>query len=113
MSMYANYLLEKTNDKILETDKGFLTYRYLPDKNAVYIVDIYVMPDFRRDNVASTMADMVVDEARQKGFTKLIGSVVPSAKNSTASLRVLLGYGMRLESSTTDFIVFEKEISNG
>ena len=33
MSLYAEYLREKTNDKIMETDEGFLTYRFYYDQN--------------------------------------------------------------------------------
>lgn len=108
-SMYARYLLEKTQDLILETDKGFATYRYV-DPKTVYIIDIYVLPDFRNTNVASAMADSIVEEGRKKGCTNLLGSIVPSNKNSVASFKVLLAYGMSLESSSTDFILFKKEI---
>lgn len=114
MSMYANYLREKTSDKIIETDKGFATYRFLEDKTGnkcVYIVDIYVLPNHRKFDIASTIADNIVDEARIMGCVKLLGSVVPSNKGSTASLKVLLAYGMTLESSTNDFILFQKDIS--
>lgn len=110
MSLYAKYVLEKTDDGIIETDKGFATYRFLEPEKAVYIVDLYILPDFRKTGEASAIADSIVDMARAKGFTKLLGSIVPSNKNSTASLKVLLGYGMALKSSTNDFIVFEKEI---
>lgn len=110
MSMYAKYIKEKTTDNILETDKGFATYRYLDNNKTVYIIDIYVLPDFRKTNVASTIADDIVKEAKVLGCTNLLGSVVPSNKSSTASLRVLLAYGMTLESSTNDFIIFKKDI---
>lgn len=109
MSMHAEYLRERTHDQILETEEGFATYRYI-DEKTVYIIDLYVRPDFRKTNKASLMADSIVLEAKEKGCTKLLGSVVPSTKNSTISLKVLLGYGMSLQSSTNDFIVFQKEI---
>jgi GNAT superfamily N-acetyltransferase len=108
--MYGRYLIEKTNDHILETDKGFATYRYLDENKTVYIVDLFVLPDFRKEHVASTIADQIVELARHVGCTKLLGSVVPSNKNSTDSVRVLLAYGMSLKSSSNDFLVFEKEI---
>ena len=79
-------------------------------KKTVYIVDLYILPDFRREHVASFLADSIVEEAKLKGCNKLLGSVVPSNKNSTTSLKVLLGYGMVLESSSNDFIVFRKDI---
>ena len=109
MSLYAEYLKEKTSDQIIENEKGFITYRYV-DEKTVYIIDLFILPDFRRDHVASLLADSIVEEAKKKGCTKLLGSVVPSNKNSNTSLKVLLGYGMVLESSSNDFIVFKKEI---
>lgn len=110
MSMYAEYVKEKTFDSILETPNGFATYRYMLEQKAVYIVDIYVLPEFRKSKVASQIADAIVEEAKKKNCTKLLGSVVPSNKNSTVSLHVLLGYGMILESAAADFIVFRKDI---
>lgn len=108
-SMYAQYLKEKTNDQILETEEGFATYRFLNEKQ-VYIVDLYVHPDFRKTKVASAMADVIVEAAKLRGCTELLGTVVPSTKNSTDSLRVLLGYGMRLDSSAENLIIFKKDI---
>jgi GNAT superfamily N-acetyltransferase len=110
VSLYAKYLTERTNDRILETGHGFATYRILPDQKAVYIVDIFVDADFRKAGTASQMADEIAKIAKKEGFTKMLGSVVPSTKGSTDSLRVLLAYGMRLQSSANDFIIFEKEI---
>lgn len=110
MSLYAEYLLERTSDKILEMDFGFATYRHIPDQKVTYIIDIYVKPDHRRQNFAALMADQISQEAKDIGHTKIIGTVVPSSKGSTASLRVLLGYGMKLQSSGHDVIIFEKEL---
>ena len=110
MSFYADYLKERTEDRIIETKVGFATYRFPADGKTVYIIDIYVAPDHRKQGVASSIADQVVAIAKQRGCTRLLGTVVPSNKGSTASLKVLLGYGMWLQSSTADLIVFEKDI---
>lgn len=109
MSLFAKYLKEKTNDLIVETDDYFLTYRYV-DEKTVYIVDLFVLPQLRESGIASTIADNIVEEARKKGCTKLLGSVVPSNKNATTSLKVLLAYGMTLDSSSQDFILFKKDL---
>jgi predicted GNAT family acetyltransferase len=109
MSYYADYVHERTNDSVLETEKGFATYRFL-DQKTVYIVDIFVAPKHRKQHAASDLADDVVKIAKDRGCTKLLGSVVPSTKGSTRSLCVLLGYGMTLDSSTNDLILFSKEI---
>lgn len=110
MSFYADYVREKTSDEVFETEIGFATYRFLPETQQVYIVDIYIVPEHRKSGRASAIADTIVEIAKKRGCTELLGSVVPSNKGSTASLRVLLGYGMSLKSSAIDFIVFSKEI---
>lgn len=109
MSLFADYLKEKTNDQIIESEIGFATYRYL-DKESVYIVDLYVKPAYRQQKAASSIADIIVELAKKKGCKKLLGSVVPSTKGSTESVKVLLAYGMSLDSSVNDFITFKKDI---
>ncbi len=109
MSLYAEYLKERTNDEIIEIDDGFCTYRYI-DALTVYIVDIYIKPEARQFGHASKLADVVAEIARKKGCKCMVGTVQPSAKGSTISLQVLLGYGMSLVSSTADGIVMRKEI---
>ncbi len=109
MSLFADYLAEFSDKNVIETPQGFATYTF-PDKETVYIEDIYVAPSFRKSKKASEMADQIVCIARERGCSKLLGSVIPTAKNSTASLKVLLGYGMVLHSSTTNFVLFKKDI---
>ncbi len=109
MSLYADYLKERTTDEIIEVDEGFCTFRYL-DACTVYIVDIYVKPEARKYGHASKLADVVTEIAKKRGCTSMVGTVQPSAKGSTISLQVLLGYGMSLVSSTADGIVMRKEI---
>lgn len=107
--MYRKYIAERTDKSMIETDKGFIIYSF-PDSNTVYIEDIYTEPDYRKSHVASELADQVISIAKTKGCTKVLGSVVPSAKNSTTSLKVLLAYGMELNSSSNNFILFSREI---
>lgn len=109
-SLYAQYILERTNDRILETPSGYATYRYLPDGQSVYIVDIFTLPEDRKRGDAAALADSIACEAKARGCTEMIGTVVPSTKGSTTSLKVLLGYGFTLHSASNDVIVFKKEI---
>lgn len=109
-SLYAQYIHEKTRDKISEWRNGFLVYQILNDGKTLYIKDIYVVPDERRSGIAAGMADSVVDHAKAMGAVELLGTVVPSSKNSTDSLRVLLAYGMSLQSSSQDLVVLRKDI---
>jgi hypothetical protein len=110
MSHYAAYIRERSDDEIVENESGFATYRFINDGKSCYIIDLYVCPRDREKGEASGLADTIVGIAKQRGCSELLGSVVPSAKGSTTSLKVLLGYGMTLKSASNDFIVFSKEI---
>jgi ribosomal protein S18 acetylase RimI-like enzyme len=109
VSLYADYISERTNDSIIEIPQGFATYRLLNEKTC-YIIDIYVIPEARQSKIASKLADEITSLAKAKGCTELIGTVVPSAKNSDTSIKVLQGYGMKLDSAQNDLIVFRKQI---
>jgi ribosomal protein S18 acetylase RimI-like enzyme len=109
MSLYADYLKERTDDQIVETDYGFATYRFLDEKQ-VYIVDIYIVPEKRRHYLASAIADIIVERAKAKGCVEVFGSVVPSAKNSDVSMKALLGYGMKPIAIKEAMVIFKKDI---
>lgn len=108
MSAFAAYLYERESVQLLETDKGFATY--IITGSECYIRDIWVLPEFRQKGTASGLADIVADRARKAGCTLLTGSVCPSTKHSTDSLKVLLAYGMTLHSAETNLIWFSKSL---
>ena len=110
MSLYADYLRERTKDIIIEDQEGFATYRYMDDLKTVYIIDIYTVPEARHSYHATRLADQIAENARRVGCTSMIGTVVPSAKGSTTSLKVLLSYGMTLQSAGPDYIVMRKDL---
>jgi len=109
MSLYASYLKERTSDNIVELPEGFATYRLL-NTNQCYIIDIYVLPEYRKSGIASHLADTIVAMAKTQGCTELLGTVVPSTNSSTTSLKVLLAYGMSLHSADSNLIVCKKDI---
>lgn len=87
---------------------GFALY-HLNDGEC-YLEDIYVMPERRRDKVATKIADEVVKIAKENGITLLTGSVVPSAKGSDISRMALKSYGFKLFETSEDFEKYYKEI---
>lgn len=109
MSLYSNYIQERTNKRIIETDKGYATYINYED--GIFIEDIYVLPEFRKTGEASKLADKITDIAKQNGYKQIFGAVCPSANGSTDSLKVLLAYGFKLKSSIENYIYFYKEIN--
>tara|TARA_R110002126_G_scaffold172712_5_gene321512 strand:- start:515 stop:838 length:324 start_codon:yes stop_codon:yes gene_type:complete len=107
--MYFDYLAERRPEcKILKNDFGFAIYSYADD--AVYIEEIYVRPDFRKEDIASQLSETIQKEAKDLGCGRLLGSVSASAEGSTDSIRVLLSHGMSLLSSQDDLIWFVKDL---
>lgn len=110
MSFYKQYVEEFLHNKhVIESEEGFATYSYV-EPGTVYIENIYVHPPHRRSGAATQLANSIAEIAKNKGCNKILGSVVPSANNSTMSLKVLLGYGMTLKYSMNDIVFFEKDI---
>lgn len=108
MSMYADYLKERENKHVLENDSGFLVYRIFDEY--VYIQDIYVVPEKRKTGVAAFWADHVCSIAKESGVKTLVGSVDVTANGATDSLKVLLAYGMSVDSISGNVIYFKKNI---
>nr|BFD59657.1 hypothetical protein CKG001_17640 [Bdellovibrio sp. CKG001] len=109
MKMYANYILERLGrDLILYPDLGFATFQ-ITEKEC-YLVDIYVEKPYRKQDVATRLADDVVKIAKEKGCTILKGSVDLRAKNPDTSMRALLSYGLKPYSAEDSFIIFYKDI---
>lgn len=109
MSYYADYLRERTDDEIVETQAGFASYRFL-NKDQCYIIDIYVVPEMRKNGAASQLASEIITIAKARGCTQLIGTVCVTAKNSDISLKVLQAYGMTLKSAQNEVIILKKDI---
>lgn len=108
LSNYGKYIQERENKYIVEDSNGFATFSYL--ENSVYIEEIYVIPEKRKENIASSYADKIAKLAKQNGYDKLLGSVDPKANKATISLKVLLGYGFSLLDMDQNLIYFIKEI---
>lgn len=106
--MYKDYLKERENKDVLETDKGFAVY--LIQGEECYLVDIYVKPEHRRSRECYAITDEVVRIAKEKGCKYLTGSVDTRLPSATASLHVLLNYGMRLLKQVQDGLIFIKDI---
>jgi predicted GNAT family acetyltransferase len=108
MGMFASYMNERENVELVETDKGFATY--VVTGTECYIRDIYVKPEFRKSGVAASIADLIAIRAKTVGCKMLTGSVCPTTRGADASLKVLIGYGMRLHSCSNNLIVFIKDL---
>lgn len=107
-SLHGQYLKERENKEIIESEKGFATFFF--ENDYVYLEDIFVNKKHRRSGECYKMADEVAKIAKEKGYKKMLGSVCPSAPSSTESLQVLINYGFKLASSTDNMIYFIKNL---
>lgn len=110
MSLYRDFVQETGQLGIVESEDGFATYKIFPHGEC-YIVDIYVVPEKRKTDVATRFADEISEIAKVQGCKQLTGTVIPSHRGSTTSLKVLLGYGFTLLRSEVDRIWFMKELN--
>lgn len=106
--MFKEYFKELKNLEVYESENGFVLYRIQPPY--LYIRDIYVKPEHRRSHLAATMADGLAEFAKTLGCTHMLGDVEPSNQGATASVKVLLAYGMSVAEANQDEIIFIKEI---
>lgn len=106
--MYADYLKEFSVKHMFYNDKGFAIYE-INDQDC-YIQEIYVKPEFRDCKVAKELQAEVTKIAQEKGCTRLLGSVIPSIKQASTNLSMLLKDGFKLDSSSVNFIVVSKDI---
>jgi GNAT superfamily N-acetyltransferase len=109
LSLYGQYLKERTSTGIIETEEGFATFEYV-NESIVYIKDLYIIPEKRKEGVATRLADKIVEEAVQAGRTQLLGSVDVTAKGAETSIKVLEAYGMKATKVAEPMIFYVKEI---
>lgn len=108
MSLYGDYIKEREGYDIVENEKGFATFSVQGVE--CYLRDLYVRPEFRKEGVASALADEVQKRAKDMGATILVGSVCSGMNGANESIKVLQAYGMKLCGTNNDFIYFNKEI---
>lgn len=107
-SLYAKYIKEREQKEIVENEFGFATYKVFG--NAVYIEDIYVVPEMRKAGMAKTLADQACFYAKEKGAKKVFGSVDVSLSSANESIKVLMAYGMSAHSTSGNLVYFSKDI---
>lgn len=72
-SLWFKYLEECGGDHVIEHPWGFVTYRFV-DKS-VYMPEIYIVPERRKEGLAKRLVDEVEKVGRTGGFEMLLGTV--------------------------------------
>jgi GNAT superfamily N-acetyltransferase len=107
---YLEYITEREGLSYINCKEGLAIYKKI-NKDTVYLQDIFVNPEYRKQGVATMIADKVADIAKENGCTYMLGSVCADANGATASLKVLLAYGFELKSVSGNMVYFIKGLS--
>jgi GNAT superfamily N-acetyltransferase len=107
-SLYAQYLEELEGGVVIEHDYGFATCKIYD--NDFYLEDIYVVPEKRDTKLGSELYYQSAALAKELGYKRVLGSIVPSRSNSTRMMHVMLGMGFKIHSSQNDIVFLYKEI---
>lgn len=116
MSLYAEYIKEREGKDIIEDEKGFATYLYTPVRNEIYIVDVYVRPEYRMQGIAKQYVDNIEEIAKEMNCDYLLTSVDCKTEGWKASTTGLLNNGWKFYSNDPFdqmFKYFRKELKDG
>jgi len=106
--LYERYLEERQATSVVKGAKSFATYRFVDQY--IYLEDIFVLPECRDADEGKQLLEAVAAIGRAKGYSKLMGSVVPSLPGAARMLRVMLHVGFELHASEKDIVYLVKEI---
>lgn len=106
--MFDLYIKEREDFETIKNDKGFAIYKILGDE--CYIKDIFVLKEYRKDGVASALADDIAKIAKDQGCNFLSGSVSLECGDPTASIKVLLAYGFQVVTFHNGLLWFKKGV---
>ena len=95
VSNYGKYVKEREGKEIIEGDWGFATY--LLEKDLLYVVDVYVVPEKRRKGLAKSIFNKLEIEAKNKNKSHIATSLDTTTNNWEVTMQGLIkhGYGMR------------------
>jgi GNAT superfamily N-acetyltransferase len=93
MSKYADYIKERDGLETYENEYGFMTYSFLPDVGAVYLAEIYVVPEKRNTAAAFRLFQRLCNIAKADGYFKVLGSVDETTVNYEYSEKLMKKLG--------------------
>lgn len=106
--MWKDYVFEREGVEVLEHEHGFSLVKQVGD--ALYLQDVYVVPEFRRQGVGRSMLEIVEVVAAERGLKKVITSCDPKANDSTESMKAILACGFRMHTCENNLVYLIKEI---
>lgn len=108
MSLYSQYVKEREGAETVKTEKGFYSYR-LAD-NHLFIVDLYVAPEYRAEKLDSEFGKELEAIAKENGKSVILCAASTGALNASDAINFILANGYEIIKVTQQEIYFKKEI---
>lgn len=108
MQLYRAYLKERENAELLERPWGWCSYRVEADH--VYLIDIYVLPQYRQHGKGTELLVAVEGVTREVGRPAVLGSIATNVPGADRMYAIMFGLGFKIHSSDKDIIYMIKEL---
>lgn len=108
MSLYSQYIAERTSFSLIEKPHGFLTYELNGD--TCFVADIFVIKESRKSGLAMEMCEEMAVIAREFRCKHIVGHVDTTSKTATDSLKFLLAVGMNVLKIEGNFLYLIRKL---
>lgn len=110
-TLYAKYILERENTKIIENAHGFLTYKILGTE--ALIVNLYVDPKSRKSGVCGDLINILETTAQKIGCEFISGSIQLFDPGRNTTMQAALKLGFSIEGANQQSIFIVRKINGG
>ena len=111
MSLWENYNKERLGfDQIEVEGQGFIAYRIAPP--VCFIEDVFIAKEFRRSNLALSLANQVAHLAKEQGCNTLQTQVWVGSVGAERAVRTNIAYGFKMIAAQENRIIFQKDIGD-
>ena len=109
MEMWKQFNKENYGRETIQTGEGFVVFKVFNDGSA-YIHIMYVLPSFRRSDVATKLEQQIIKEYN---VTCLTFYVDLTSDNKEESMKAILASGYKVDKLFSDKMTFYKKVANG
>jgi hypothetical protein len=93
--LYAQYIKERENMDCVYSEHGFATYQINKEKDYVYVCDVYVVPEKRKQHIGLGFVKKIMDLAVELEINNIVTSVDKKANNWEYSEKTILRCGFK------------------
>lgn len=107
-SLYAKYISERQEGKILEDSFGFVAYRIIGPE--CFIIEMYISPESRKSGMARSLVSKLESIAKEHGSTHITGNIHLDDKGASNTLISALMIGFKVVSANAGVLLIAKEL---